>query len=375
MADSIRKPTLEDVARAAGVSRALASIVMREAPGASARTRARVMAVADDLGYRPDVRARLLARASTRLLGVEYRVDSLHHADLIAPIYLAAEDAGYELILSGRTRHHDERHAVNTLLGYRCDALLMLGPDLGEPEINRLAETLPVVLAGRRMTHPAIGVDSVRTDEHAGLDLAVRHLAELGHLDIVHIDGGRNTIASDRRRGYRAAMTRLGLSDRIRILDGDGLVDGGIRAGERLLAIEPRPTGVVAYNDETAWGVMRALAGHGVAVPDDISVVGYDDTVLSQAAPRALTTIHQDAEAIGREAVSHAIRRLETERCVCHGRSAGSLVRAGRDVGPRPGGRCQPRAHQALAVDGRLAARRELTSSRGVRTIRRPRAL
>jgi DNA-binding LacI/PurR family transcriptional regulator len=313
MAESIRKPTLEDVARAAGVSRALVSIVMRKAPGASEATRARVFAVADELGYHPDARARLLARASTRLLGVEYRVDSLHHADLIAPIYLVAREAGYELILSGRTRHHDERHAVGTLLGYRCDALLLLGPELSEPEINRFAATLPVVVVGRRMAHAVPTVDCVRTDEDAGLRLAVDHLAALGHTDIVHVDGGRSTIASDRRRGYRAAMTRLGLRDRIRILDGNGLIDGGLGAVEPFLALEPRPTAVVAYNDETAWGVMRGLSRRGLSVPGDVSVVGYDDTLLSQAAPRALTTIHQDAEAIGRRATRQAIRRLETD--------------------------------------------------------------
>jgi DNA-binding LacI/PurR family transcriptional regulator len=313
MAEISRKPTLEDVARAAGVSRALVSIVMREAPGASEQTRARVLEIADDLGYRPDARARLLARATTRLLGIVYRVDALHHSDLLAPIYDAAETAGYELILSGRTRHHDERHAVNTLLGYRCDALLMLGTDMSEPELNRLSETLPVVLAGRRMSHPAPAIDSVRTDEVAGMRLAVNHLASLGHTEIVHVDGGPGTIQSDRRRGYRAAMAALGLRDRIRIATGDGLVEGGQAAAEAIFSTETHPTAVIAYNDETAFGVMRAVRRLGLAIPGDVSVVGYDGTRVAQLVPRPLTTIRQDAVAIGREAVRLAISRLEGE--------------------------------------------------------------
>ena len=178
MADPNRKPTLEDVARSARVSRALVSIVMREAPVASDATRARVREVAERIGYRPDARARLLARSSTRLLGVVYRVNALHHVDLLAPIYDAAEAARYEVILSGRTRSHDSG-MLNTLLDYRCEAILMLGPDLEEAEINRVAGSVPVVLAGRRMVHPAGAVDSIRTDEDQALRLAVDHLVGL----------------------------------------------------------------------------------------------------------------------------------------------------------------------------------------------------
>lgn len=305
-----RKPTLEDVARAAGVSRALVSIVIRGMPGASEETRGRVLRVAADLGYRPDARARLLARASTRLLGVTYRVDSLHHADLLGPIYEEADAAGYELILSAKTRRHDERQAASTVMAYRCDAMLLLGPELPEPEMHRYAATLPVVVVGRRLVRRGDGIEVVRTDEDHGMRLAVDHLVGLGHVRISLVGGGPGTIASDRRRGYRTGMTRAGLRDHVRIVEGGETVDAGLRAAEVLLAATPRPTAIVTYNDEAAWGVMRAAARCGLAVPDDLSVVGYDGTSLSLLAPRTLTTVRQDAESIGRTSVRRAVARL-----------------------------------------------------------------
>ncbi len=234
-----RKPTLEDVARLAGVSRALVSIVIRGVPGASPETRARVMAVAGQLGYRPDVRARLLARTSSRLLGVTFRVGALHHDDLIPSIYAAAEAAGYEVILSGKTIAHDERQAVNALLGYRCDAILMLGPDLSEAELNDIATTIPVIVVGRRLIHHTDTVDVVRTHEHAGMGMAVEHLVRLGHTRITHVDGGPGTMASDRRRGYREHMTRLGLESEIRIVHGGETVEAGRQATAAALDVEP----------------------------------------------------------------------------------------------------------------------------------------
>jgi len=331
-----RNPTLEDVAHAAGVSRALVSIVIRGVPGASDETRARVLAIADELGYRPDVRARLLARSATRLLGVTYRIGALHHADLLSPIYEAAERHGYEVILSGKTRRHDERHAVNALLGYRCGAILMLGPDMPEPDLAELSQKLPVIVVGRRLIHKSATLGVVRTDEEAGMGLAVEHVVALGHTRIAHVDGGPGTMSSDRRRFYREHMTRLGLRAEIRVEVGrDDLGVSSRLAGSRLLDDGRRPTAIVAYNDEAAWGVMRAAADHGLSVPADLSVVGYDGSNLARLAPRELTTVHQDAEAIGRLAVELAIARLESESPVRDIVRTPTLV-PGETTGPAP---------------------------------------
>ena len=330
-----RKPTLEDVARLAGVSRALVSIVIRGVPGASPETRARVMAVAGQLGYRPDVRARLLARTSSRLLGVTFRVGALHHDDLIPSIYAAAEAAGYEVILSGKTIAHDERQAVNALLGYRCDAILMLGPDLSEAELNDIATTIPVIVVGRRLIHHTDTVDVVRTHEHAGMGMAVEHLVRLGHTRITHVDGGPGTMASDRRRGYREHMTRLGLESEIRIVHGGETVEAGRQATAAALDVEPSPTAVVCYNDECAWGLIRVAVERGLAIPRDLSVLGYDGSPLARLAPRQLTTVHQDSDALGRGSVQHAIARIEDGVPVTDEVLTPSLI-AGETTGPPP---------------------------------------
>ncbi len=306
-----RKPTLEDVARAAGVSRALVSIVIRGAPGASDGTRTRVMAVAEELGYRPDVRARQLARSSPRLIGVTYKVGSLHHSDLLSPIYETAEGAGYEVILSGRTRRHDEHHAANALLGYRCDALLIISPEVSEAELHRLSEIVPVLSLGRKMLHSATDVDVVRTDEITGIRMAIDHLRALGHERIVHIDGGAGVISTDRRQAYRDHMTKLGLREQVHVVTGGDHGEAGRRAGRHLLQGPDRPTALICYNDECAWGVMRALADEGLEVPRDVSVVGYDGSPVATMAPHQLTTIRQDTDGLGKTSVERLIARLE----------------------------------------------------------------
>jgi DNA-binding LacI/PurR family transcriptional regulator len=234
----------------------------------------------------------------------------MHHADLLSPIYAAAEVSGYEVILSGKTTHHDERHAVNALLGYRCDALIMLGPELSEPALNDLAKTLPIVLVGRRVVHVDGAVDSVRTDDSAGMKLAVEHLVALGHEDIAHVDGGPGIKASDRRRGYRLSMSHAGLRANSIVIPGGETAEAGRQAGTEILALEPRPTAIIAYNDDCAWGVMRALSDARLTVPEDISVVGYDGSQLSRLAPHELTTVRQDADAMARLSVTRAVGRI-----------------------------------------------------------------
>ena len=198
------RPTLEDVAARAGVSRALVSIVIRGAPGASQATTARVLQAAAEIGYRPDPRARLLARSRgrSRLLGVTFGAEHPFHADLLEGIYLAAEPAGYDIALSALTPSRGEDRAIETLLDYRCEALLLLGSEAPATRLAELARQLPVLVVARRVR--AASVQVVRTADDAGIRLAVEHLTSFGHRDIVHLDGGHAAGAADRRRGYRA---------------------------------------------------------------------------------------------------------------------------------------------------------------------------
>lgn len=307
-----RRPTLEDVAARAGVSRALVSLVIRGAPGASEQTRQRVLASAAELGYRPDPRAQLLARSRSRLLGVTFGAEHAFHADLLEGIYAAAEPAGYDVALSALTPSRKEQQAIETLLDYRCEALILLGPQAPAPRLAALGRQLPVVAVARRVHEPSVHV--VRTADDEGIRQAVDHLVGLGHADIAHVDGGRAPGAADRRRGYRTALRRHGLGDRLRILPG-GLTEQSGGAAAALLLREPaRPTAVIAFNDRCAVGLLDCFIRSGIAVPADVSVVGYDDDRLARLSHVNLTTVAQDAPRLARLAVETAIASLDGTR-------------------------------------------------------------
>ena len=210
-----KRPTLADVAARAGVSTALVSIAMRGATGVSAATREHIVTVAQEIGYRPDTRARLLRSRRSRLLGLQFGLQHPFHADLVEALYAVAEPAGYQLALSAVAATRSEQRASEALLADRCEALILLGPQAPAARLASLAAQLPVICIARRLPPSTPGVEVVRTADDDGAGLAVDHLVALGHREIVHIDGGRAPGGADRRRGYRTAMRRHGLSARV----------------------------------------------------------------------------------------------------------------------------------------------------------------
>lgn len=304
---------MADVAAKAGVSRALVSIVFRDQPGASQETRDRVLRVADEIGYRPDSAARLLARGRSRALGVLFTAHQTFHADLIEGIYPEAERLGYDVLLSATAPGRDEAGAVEALLSHRCEAVILLAPNSAPADLDALGHRTVAVSVGRRV--PGARVDSVHTADGKGVRQAMAHLVELGHRRIVHVDGGRGSGSAERRRAYRAAMHRHGLASETRVIPGAHTEESGIRAGRLLLAErdrgQPMPTAVLAGNDRCGMGLLMTLARAGVDVPREVSVVGYDDSHLSHLMPVALTTVRQDAMLLAEHAVRFAVERLE----------------------------------------------------------------
>src|SRR3954449_13469743 len=203
------RPTMEDVATRAGVSRALVSIVFRQVPGASESARRRVLTAAEGLGYQPDRRASRLGRSRTRMLGVGVSPGHDFHAEVVDGIYVAAADHGYEVVLSGVSARRTELDAVRAVRAERCEAVVLIGSQLAPRDIAELAGRLPTVSLLRQLRVPA--VDVVRTDEVGGLEELVDHLHGLGHERILHLDGGNAPGAAPRRRGYLSAMARWGL--------------------------------------------------------------------------------------------------------------------------------------------------------------------
>lgn len=299
-----RRTTLQDVADRAGVSRALVSIVMRDVPGASAATRARVRKAAEEIGYRPDSRARLLRSQRTRLLGVVFTAGQEFHAGLVDGVYRAAEAHGYDVVLSCVTPHRNEKRAVQTLLDDRCEGLVLIGTGMTAAALTAL--DTPVVAVARRVR----GVASVRSDDAGGAGMAVDHLADLGHPGAVHVDGARAPGAALRRKGFGSAARRRRMS--ATVVAGGLTEREGAAAATRLLASDYLPTAVFAFNDRCALGVLDVLIRSGVAVPADVSVIGFDDSPLAGLAHVELTTVGQDTARLADLAVSRLIGRLDT---------------------------------------------------------------
>lgn len=299
--------TMADVAERAGVSRALVSIVFRGVPGASPATRERVMQAAADLDYRPDQRARLLGSNRSRTLGVVFGLHHEFHAEMVEALYREADGTGYDLALGAAAPSRPERRAVQSLLDYRCEAIVLIGPTLPRSAIEELSERVPVVVVARAL--PRMPVDVVRTDDVAGARLAVEHLAGLGHTSITHVDGRRAPGAAERRRGYRAAMRDLGLT--AELVAGGLSENDGERAVPELLT-GPLPTAVTAFNDHCAAGLIAAARAQGVRVPEDISVLGYDNSHVAGLATVGLTTVAQDATTLAASALALSVEQAES---------------------------------------------------------------
>jgi DNA-binding LacI/PurR family transcriptional regulator len=308
----VRPVRLKDVAARAGVSPGLVSLVLRNQPGPGAQARVRVFQAAQDLGYRPSRSASLLARRRSHHLGVMLDVRNALHAELVGDLDVAATELGYDLVLSTLTPTRDERRAAQILLDFRCEALVLIGPQEAAGRLTALGAQLPVVVVGRRV--PAVALDVVRAADDRGVALAVGHLAALGHEDIAFVDGGRGTVASDRRRGYRQAMRELGRARWLRVVPGSDAEDAGARAAATLLNAGRPPTAVIASSDRCAVGLLDALARRGRPAPGSVSVVGYDDSMLARLAHVDLTTVSQDAREQARQAVALAVDRLENGR-------------------------------------------------------------
>jgi DNA-binding LacI/PurR family transcriptional regulator len=301
---------MADVATRAGVSRALVSTVFRDVPGASAATRERVLKAARDLGYQVDNRARMLRRNRTQMLGVVFHIEYAFHSDLVEALYPFAEAADYDLVLSAATARRPELNAAEQLLRDRCEALLFVGPQMPEPQLADLAMHVPIIVTSRRMVHPAL--DVVMTADKEVVAMALGHLASLGHTNIAHLDGAKIYGAVDRRRYYRTLMKQRGLGESIQVLEGGNTEMEGIAAAQTLCRdTTVLPSAIICFNDSVAIGFMFGLRQAGFRVPEDVSIIGYDDIHMASLPFISLTTVGQDVSATAKGAVNHAVNRLD----------------------------------------------------------------
>lgn len=284
---------------------------MRGAGTVSRESRDAVLAAAEELGYRPNAAARSLVQRRSFNVGV--LVSDLHNpffAEIIDGIEAAAAAGGYRMLIATGNRDRDaEAHALETLLELRTDGVILLSPRLAPPLVARAGRSVPVAVVASLMRAPR--VDVVVNDDVRGAELAVKHLAGLGHRRIAMVDGGDGAGAAERRSGYEAAMRRLGLGDLIRVAAGDYTEEGGYSGAQHLLRLHPRPTAIFASNDLAAVGALDAIEEAGLEVPADVSLVGYDNTALASLRHISLTTVHQPRRQIGEMAMKAVLRRIE----------------------------------------------------------------
>lgn len=300
-----RPPTLAEVAKVAGVSQMTASRALNNRPGVSREKREEILLIADEMGYVVNRAAQKLSSGRSHVIGMIAQLHTPFTSELVMGAGSAARAAGYEMLLYSLIGS-DRRPPSNVmqLLQQFADGVIALLPYEFD-YLNTLAGArVPVVTVDYQGEWPDF--PTIIGDSYQGARTAVRHLAELGHRDIAFITGNeRLASARDRRRGYEDAMTQLGLPRRPELIaDGDYMQKSGFQAANRLIALRPRPTAIFAANDISALGVLSAIRDAGLRVPDDLSIVGFDDIPLAAQVHPPLTTVRQPMQQMGRSAVN-----------------------------------------------------------------------
>jgi LacI family transcriptional regulator len=312
------RPTIRNIADLAGVSTATVSRVINGHAEVSERTREAVMRVVREYGYSTNRSARGLSAGRTGLVGVT--LPQVHHS-YFSEILAGAAEALYAhdmrtVICPTEHEHDREVSLLERLMQGTTDGAVLILPEESSDELTALHEHGYQFVIVDPLKHLDESVPTVSAAHSSGASEAVDHLLALGHRRIAAITGPKGWVATEERlRGYRGSLAAAGLMpDPALEVNADFLIDGGLRAALTLLDRSDPPTAIFAFNDPMAIGAMRAARTRGIRVPDELSIVGFDDTFEASIVTPALTTVRQPLAEMGRMAVGLLIRLLQNER-------------------------------------------------------------
>lgn len=300
--------TIRDVARAAGVHVSTVSRTFSAPNLVNAETRERVVAMAEELGYRPNQAARALTTGRTNNLGlIVADIANPFFPPLIKAAQSYARERGYQVFVADTDEDPQAEEKLIRTLAEQVDGVVLVSPRLANPAIERLSAELPFVVVNRRVK----GLSAVLMDVGHGAADAVEHLVSLGHRHLALVAGPRGSWTSGqmKRAGGKAAVEH---GVRLEVLGPNPPTEGGgLAAAPQVLA--GGATGVIAYNDLIAIGIIEGLNEHGVEVPRDVSIVGVDDTVAGRLNRPKLTTVAMPTPAAGRTAVDLLLQSIDAK--------------------------------------------------------------
>ena len=304
------------VAQAAGVSPSTVSRILNGTAAVHAAKRQAVDDAIKRLGFVPNPVARGLAGGRTLSVGVVTQaIDSPFYGIALRGIEDELDRAGYSaLFVSGHWNAAEEARCIDVLRSRRVDGIIVLTGRLSDAALRSCAKELPVVVTGRRLKAP--NLVSLDFDNFEGARLATHHLLALGHRRIAFIAGDAgHPDASERERGYRAAIEAAGLAyDAELVMPGLFNEESGLVAVARLLDSRQHFTALFAANDQMALGACLGLHRRGMRVPEDVSVVGFDDLPVSRYSVPPLSTVHHPAYEVGQLAAAAMLQMLRGDK-------------------------------------------------------------
>jgi LacI family transcriptional regulator len=327
------KLTIRDIARLAGVSKATVSRVLNQKPDVDPTTRERILRLIEERAFVPSITASRLAGGRSRVIGI--LIPSLTWPlipEIMRGVSEVVEQSPYELLLYSITREQDrtgkeQRDVIDRILATKLAAgLLAVFPGQSAQHLTRLHEQgIPIVMIDDQAKPTSI--PWAGANNYMGGYSATRYLLQLGHRRIAHIQGPQKFLVSyDRYQGYCEALREAGITpDPTLVMEGDFMPLGGYSCASKLLTMEERPTAIFAANDLMAYGVLTAAEEYGLQVPDDLSLIGFDDIPLSAHTRPALTTVRQPFYEMGQRAIELLLSLLELPRPVNQGWYPGSV--------------------------------------------------